>query len=174
MKKIFMVILLSLAACFAYAQDNTEVKSSAFTDPSMPIEVTVGDNVAITIESNRSTGYEWQLVSPMDEKFVKFISSEYVAAESKTDMVGIPGKEVWIFKTVEPGKVIISLKYIRPFEKNPQPINKADFTVIIKEAPAPQVEDEAKLAKKRQLEEMQKEAQRSRDWTGGEYKETKR
>lgn len=106
-----------LIAAFAFAEAN--------------IEANAGEEFTVTFNSNRTTGYEWQLARPLDENIVKFVSSEYKPGPGR--LVGEPGKEVWIFKAVKPGKTTVYLKYVRPWEKDVLPADGRAFVVMVKE-----------------------------------------
>jgi inhibitor of cysteine peptidase len=105
-------------------------KPAEFSDPARPITAAPGGKFVITLESNRTTGFCWQVAKPLDEKVVKLSGSEYVPSQS--DLDGAPGKELWTFTAVEPGQTAISLKYIRPWEKNKPPAKEVNFTVIVR------------------------------------------
>ena len=94
------------------------------------VEVEVGQEFTITLESNPTTGYQWQLAKPLDEGILKFIGSEYKAPE--TELLGAGGKEVWTFKAVNRGIAEISLKYVRLWEKDVPPAKEQTFAIIVK------------------------------------------
>jgi len=101
------------------------------------IEATVGKEFTISLESNRSTGFGWQLPKPLDETIVKFVSNDYQnapEAPGKERVVGVPGKEVWTFKALKSGKITIEFKYVRPWEKDKAPAKTQSVTVEVKEA----------------------------------------
>ncbi len=114
------LLLGALLVCFtvamAIAQDH--------------VEVTAGKMFTLTLESNPSTGYQWEIVQPLDETKVKLVEQLYNAA--KTDRVGAAGVELWVFKAVAPGETTISMKYVRPWEKDVAPVETATFAVTIK------------------------------------------
>jgi len=118
-----MLFIFSLACC-AWAQNQS------YSDPSKTIETDACKDDTITLESNKTTGYGWDLSEPVDENTIKFISCEYVTDD--TGLVGSGGKEIWIFRPVCPGKATISFKYARPWEKDDPNAKKAAFTVIVK------------------------------------------
>jgi inhibitor of cysteine peptidase len=95
-----------------------------------PLVVAVGREFTITLESNPSTGYQWQLAKPLDGEIVKRVGSEYQAPETK--LLGAPGKEVWTFKGVGPGSTAIELNYLRPWEKNMPPVASRTFRVVVR------------------------------------------
>jgi len=72
----------------------------------------VGGELTVTLGSNPTTGYQWlEDAKISDESIVKQTSHEFIAPE--TDMLGVPGKEVWVFKALERGTTTILLEYCR-------------------------------------------------------------
>jgi inhibitor of cysteine peptidase len=100
-----------------------------------PIEAAAGKEFSISLDSNRTTGYGWQLAKPVDEKVVKAVRNIYQeaapAAKDGAPRVGAGGKEVWTFKAVKPGKTAIEFKYVRPWEKDTPPVKTAKFQVEV-------------------------------------------
>ena len=94
------------------------------------VEAAVGKNFTITMDSNPTTGYQWQIARQMDTGLVELIDSQYIAP--KTGLVGAPGKEEWHFKAIKEGKAIISFDYVRPWEKDELPAQTETFIVIIR------------------------------------------
>lgn len=92
------------------------------------IETTVGKSFTITLDSNPTTGYQWQITRQMDTGMVELIDSQYIAP--KTGLVGAPGKEEWHFRAIREGKAIISFDYVRPWEKDELPGQTESFIVI--------------------------------------------
>lgn len=80
------------------------------------LEITVGETINITLDSNITTGYKWNLVGEPDAKVLKLLSSQYVEpTTSNPPVVGAGGKEVWKFQTVGRGTTSLKLAYFRPF-----------------------------------------------------------
>jgi len=101
------------------------------TENSNVIETNIGKSFAITLDSNPTTGYQWQIARQLDTGLLELVDSQYIS--SKTDLVGAPGKEEWSFKAIRAGKAIISFDYVRPWEKNELPAKTNSFIVIIRE-----------------------------------------
>lgn len=116
LNKFFILIILPLFLLSSCAQYEV-------------INARAGENFTITLESNPTTGYSWQLAKPLDEKIVKLVGSEYVP--SKTDLVGAGGEENWTFLAVKKGTTRISLKYVRPWEKDKPPVEEKTFLVKV-------------------------------------------
>ena len=128
----FAVIFLASLVILSNECNAIEEKAAEYSDPGVAIETDLGKDAVITLESNRTTGYEWQLARPVDEKVLGFVSSEYVAKKAETAMTGVGGKEIWTFKAVGKGKTEVVFKYVRPWEKDVPPAREAAFTVIVK------------------------------------------
>jgi inhibitor of cysteine peptidase len=127
----FIVMLLIMASPGACKDPNQPVseRDSTFMDPKKTVQRTVGETFSIVLDSNPTTGYQWQLANPPDEKIVKLIRSEYRA--SKTNLTGAGGKEIWTFVTLDTGQTAISFKYVRPWEKDKEPKKNVEFTLYV-------------------------------------------
>lgn len=104
------------------------ISSCAFTETNT-IKAYVGKEFVITLEANATTGYEWQLAQPINDKLIKLVSSEY--RPYKTGLTGSGGRSVWTFKAIQTGKAQISFKYIRPWEKGVPPVNEIKYVIDI-------------------------------------------
>lgn len=124
------VLLVLAAGCGRRATPSPAAPGGEESDPNVPIEVQVGQEFAITLGSNPTTGYRWQLAEPLDESRLKLVGSEYKAPE--TERVGAGGREVWTFKAVGAGKTSIALRYVRPWEKDVPPAETRTFVIVVR------------------------------------------
>jgi inhibitor of cysteine peptidase len=139
MKKTFLllaslaVISLVLAGCSSGGNgENDGVIPQDYTDPSTTINVNVGENFAISMDSNATTGYEWQLAAELDESVVEQVGDpQYIMEEGAEERVGAGGTEVWTFKGVGAGDTTISFEYVRPWEEEEEPAETKDFKVEV-------------------------------------------
>jgi inhibitor of cysteine peptidase len=92
------------------------------------VELSVGELLVVTLESNVTTGYSWTLTGISDESVLQKTKNEYVAP--KTNLIGASGKEVWTFKALKKGNTTISLGYSRPWESTP-PVETFSLTVVV-------------------------------------------
>lgn len=99
-----------------------------FSDPARPVKIAAGTEFTLTLESNRTTGYEWQLAESPDETLVRFIGNRYEVPDTK--LIGAGGREVWTFRAVGKGRTEIRLKYVRPWEMGVPPVKAVVFHVI--------------------------------------------
>jgi inhibitor of cysteine peptidase len=121
MKKLILILLF-----FIFSASSCPAQESK---PAEMISAQAGRNFTITLPANPTTGYQWQLARPLNDKMVNLISSEYIADD--TGLVGSGGKQVWKFKALKAGRAAIALKYLQPWEKNTTPEVKY-FIISIK------------------------------------------
>ena len=93
------------------------------------INARAGEKITITLESNPTTGYSWQLQHPLDEKIIRLEGSKYVGPRS--DRVGAGGEEKWTFLAIKKGSTKITLKYVRPWEKDEPPVKEKTFLIKV-------------------------------------------
>lgn len=114
-----------LASCVSsFAKEAQNVKQNSI------IHAKVGKDLVITLESNRTTGYSWQLASSIDRDFLVVVGLRYIVPNTKA--VGVGGKEEWTLRALKPGKTVVVFKYVRPWEKNKAPAKTKTFSVVIK------------------------------------------
>jgi len=92
-------------------------------------KVKVGEDIILTLESNPTTGYQWQLAQPIDDKIISFKSLRYQMPNTKR--IGAGGFEIWTFKALSRGETKIALKYVRAWEKDTLPIKAQVFDVQV-------------------------------------------
>lgn len=131
MKRYLATIAMLLVFASSLPAAEEKAKEPAFTDHAKTVEAKALKEFSVVLESNPTTGFGWDIARPLDEKLVKFVSSEYVAAE--TSLVGSGGREIWTFRAMAPGRTSIRFKYMRPWEKDLPPSKETEFTVVIRE-----------------------------------------
>ena len=119
----FLLCCLSLFAC----KDSSAVK---VVDGKKLMEVKAGEEFAISVYANPSTGYEWQLAKPLDTQFLQLSGTEYLTED--TTLIGAGCEQQWTFKALKPGSTNISLQYLRSWEKGVAPVKIEEFVVNIK------------------------------------------
>ena len=119
---LFSLVCMFTVSC-CYAED---LKSSSV------IEARTGEDFTIILPANPTTGYQWQLAEPVNEKIIQLVNSEYVPDPDKIGRAGAGGKQVWRFKALVEGRTDVKLKYVRSWEKNIAPVSEKIFNVVIK------------------------------------------
>ena len=81
------------------------------------IELELGKLLVVTLESNPSTGYQWELVENNDSVLKQFGQKEYKPPEtSNPRVVGAGGWEIFRFKAISAGQTTLELVYHRSWE----------------------------------------------------------
>ena len=106
-----LAFLLAVPISSACSGDRT------FDDPSQPIEVRAGSDFTIALESNRSTGYQWVLVDSAALGPLRLVDTRYEVPRRNRDRNGAGGAERWTFRAASAGEGVVSLVYVRPWEK---------------------------------------------------------
>jgi C1A family cysteine protease/predicted secreted protein len=119
---------------FDPAQDRQgEVRLSA-KDDSRQIELNEGQVLVISLESNPSTGYMWE-VEEADERILHqtgkaefepelpapMESATIAAQAARTRLLGAPSKQILRFEAVAAGQTTLRLVYRRPWEQDVKP-----------------------------------------------------
>lgn len=129
MKAYLIGLLILTGFMAAYSQGTTNMSDKEeYLNPGEPIKVKAGQIFTIRMESNPTTGYGWQLSKALDNNII-LVTNAFIPPDSKLMCAG--GHEVWTFKAIEQGQTEISIKYVRPWEKD-QPTRTNVFTVIVK------------------------------------------
>jgi len=99
-----------------------------FTSPEQTIAVQVGEQFAITLDSNPTTGYGWE--ANFDQGLLKLVKSEYKPAAKPEGMVGVGGKHQFVFEALKKGDTQVKLTYKRSWEQ--EAAETRTFAVSIK------------------------------------------
>jgi inhibitor of cysteine peptidase len=94
------------------------------------VTLAVGDRLIVTLDSNATTGYSWNLSAISDTSVIAKVSDEYVAPTSAPPLMGQGGQEAWPFEALDAGTAIISMKYIRSWETE-EPADTFEITVNV-------------------------------------------
>ena len=78
------------------------------------VELEQGQILVVTLESNPSTGYRWELVENNESILKHFGQSEFKSSDPT--MVGAGGWEIFRFKAVSAGQMTLELVYHRSWE----------------------------------------------------------
>lgn len=85
-----------------------------YTDPSQGIEIGIGEQFIIALESNPTTGYEWEV--DFDESLLELARSDFTPA--KTGLTGAGGEQTFTFEGLKAGKTEVTLTYKRQWEQD--------------------------------------------------------
>lgn len=100
------------------------------------VYVKKGDVVKLSLESNKTTGYSWNIDEYFDKTILLQTGYEYIVAQKDATRDGAGGREVWTYSAVGAGSTVTYLSYIRPWES--VPANKTfKVKVIVDGLPTP-------------------------------------
>jgi parallel beta-helix repeat protein len=124
------------------AYGGTTEASKSISD--IPLTVNVNDNdnggqvtlrlgqiLAVTLESNPTTGYSWSPVEKQDSILEKFGDSLYFPSEQDDGTVGAGGWEILYFKSINIGQETLELVYRRSWETDVEPIKTFSINVVV-------------------------------------------
>ena len=83
-----------------------------YDDPNQLVRVAAGEQFAIALAGNPSTGYTWQ--AGVDPRHLELLSQRFEAAG---EGVGSGGQEVFEFRALTTGETGIACEYRRPWDR---------------------------------------------------------
>jgi predicted secreted protein len=92
------------------------------------ITVKKGQRFVLTLESNRTTGYEWFAI--FDTSVISVISQKYVPSSLSPTVMGSSGKDIFAFKSLAKGTTTLKMLYKREWEKKPLKVRKYLINII--------------------------------------------
>ena len=93
------------------------------------ITVVQGEVFYVSLESNRTTGFQWRLGRPFDEQVLQYVRTDYRGGHEAVPGAG--GIELWVFRAVGRGSAQLFFEYARPWEKEKTPSRIAAFDVTV-------------------------------------------
>ncbi len=124
MKKLAVLLLV----IFGLAAPSFSAVRHKKNADSHKISVKPGHTFTISLKSNPSTGYMWQIQNPIDKARLVILNKTFAPGNKK--LVGNPGKEIWKFKALKKGTIFIEFAYKRSWEN--QIAHKETYAVNIK------------------------------------------
>lgn len=97
------------------------------------VTLAVDDLLVVTLDSNKTTGYSWNLSAISDTSVIaKAGDTEYInPTPTDPPLMGQGGQEVWTFEALAAGTATISMKYIRTWETEAEPAETFEITVTV-------------------------------------------
>ena len=109
----WLLLFLLLAVLGMVVGCTSQEVSVTEADNGKTIELSQGQVLLLTLDSNITTGYEWDIENNNDQ-ILSLESKEYVAPD--TELVGAGGQEVYRFECVGTGQGTLTLIYHQPFD----------------------------------------------------------
>lgn len=101
-------------------------------DNGSQIKLAPGQDLTITLESNPSTGYRWEVVQ-IDESILQQVGeAQYAPSDpNQPPLPGQGGRETLRFKAVGTGRTTLQLAYRRAWEKDVEPQKTYTLHVLV-------------------------------------------
>ena len=113
MKRLLAPVIISiLVACLVAGCGGG---GKAYVDASKTINTSVDQEFTIALDSNPTTGYEWQVSH--DANMLSLVEDRYEPDEKAKGLVGAGGTQYYCFKALKKGSTEVILIYKRPWEE---------------------------------------------------------
>ena len=130
MRTVVIMSFFMVMALFSGCSTNGVQVTDA--DNGKQITVKPGDVMTVTLVSNPTTGYSWQVMEIDNTILIQVGEPEYEQSPGSEGLVGAGGTETFRFKVVGAGKTTLGLGYMRPWESLP-PIETFSVTIRVEQ-----------------------------------------
>jgi len=101
-------------------------------DDSSQVELEQGQILVVTLESNPTTGYRWEVVETQESILEQMGEAEFKPSQTgEPPLVGAGGWEIFRFKGISAGQMTLKLGYHRPWEEGVEPIKTFSIQVVV-------------------------------------------
>lgn len=111
--------------------EETTMVSIQRGDNGKAVTLTTGQTLVVTLDSNPSTGYAWQVKAVDSAILQQQGEPEYTPGEHPPGSVGGGGTLTFRFRALAAGQTTLTLVYVRSFEPEVQPTPENTFTVPV-------------------------------------------
>ena len=105
-------------------------------EPSVVLDVAVGEERVLELPSNPSTGFQWELVAPQRSAVVAVVLSfeaPPLPPEGEEPLCGAPGVMRVRLRGLQPGTELLHLQYRRSWETGAPPAEQCVWQVCVRE-----------------------------------------
>ena len=116
---VAIILLLALSfACTVFGPGVGPASSGIVTvnesRDGQTVDVPQGGSLIVSLKSNPSTGYHWEVRDISDRQVLGEVGREFRPGEAPPDMVGVPGRDIWTFKALGRGSAHLLMSYTPP------------------------------------------------------------
>ena len=122
------VFISALAFAFASSRMDASLTTITTADAGHSITLRIGQELALNLESNPSTGYRWFLASTPNSILTSLGKPTYKQGRPAP---GAGGVESWTFRATDAGTQTLKFEYRRPWEKKTPPAKTVLFHVTV-------------------------------------------
>jgi inhibitor of cysteine peptidase len=113
---IIRLLVIIALCCFICPHVTADDGSYSVGDNNSDISIEIDEMFDISLESNPTTGYEWD-VKECDYSVLELVNTGYEPAENQTPPVaGAGGLQNWTFKGLKDGETALKIVYWRSWE----------------------------------------------------------
>jgi inhibitor of cysteine peptidase len=124
-----ILLLLALLASGCNASNEIEL---GIDDSGSQVQVKSGQVLAISLETNPTTGYKWEVMRIDESMLQQLGESEFISSDSK-GLVGVGGVEILRFEAVGVGTTYLELGYRRYWEEDVAPLMLYTLSIVVRE-----------------------------------------
>jgi inhibitor of cysteine peptidase len=122
MKTARLLAASSLSLLAACTQQPTRHSLALDSQEGCPLVMHEGQNVVLTLPSDPTTGYRWQL-REAGQPVLRSLGPEVYSNPQEAGLVGVGGQSSWRFKASQAGQGALRLVYQQPWAPEVEPIN---------------------------------------------------
>jgi len=101
-------------------------------DAGSQVELEQGQILVVTLESNPTTGYSWEVVETQGSVLEQMGEAEFKQSDTgEPPLVGAGGWEIFRFKAISAGQMTLKLSYRRPWEEGVEPVKTFSIQVAV-------------------------------------------
>lgn len=112
------------------AEVETVIALAEVADNGRTVVVPIGAKVTITLQSNPTTGYQWEIVDPLPSCLAVIAEPSMVAGQRSETLVGAPGQWRATLRAERRGEGTVLITYQRAWEK--QAMAAKSFRVTVR------------------------------------------
>jgi inhibitor of cysteine peptidase len=124
---IGVLLAVALSGCGSTTSSTVELTAR---DGGSLQTIAVGQSIRISLDSNPSTGYRWEIDGAVPPILEESGAAQYVGGA--TSAPGAGGTEVWTFVGKSAGAGTLKLKYWRSFEPTATPAKTFEVSVDVR------------------------------------------
>ena len=101
-------------------------------DADSQIELEQGQILVVTLKSNPTTGYRWEVAENQESILEQMGEAEFKQSQTgEPPLVGAGGWEIFRFKAISAGRMTLQLVYHRPWEEGVEPVKTFSIQVVV-------------------------------------------
>ena len=132
MRTAWVIVLCALGCATAGQAPPASSPRITVSEPGGHVTLTVGQELAVELRANVTTGYQWELVPPVPEVVTVIDRGTYSAAPGSEGRVGAGGTTLFVLRADRPGNGVVNLAYRRPWERDIPPARTVQVEVVVR------------------------------------------